>query len=73
MYFIIEHDKKDDGTVNVSETVRSTFASALSYYYERISKMCVTELFTSVAVMLVDEDLNVIEQKAVNTLWKPSL
>lgn len=66
-YYIIEHQKRNDGEVNVSETVRTTFASALSYYHERYSKMVMTELYTSVSIMLVDEDLNVIQKDTIET------
>ena len=69
-YFVIEHQIRPDDEVNTSETARSTFASALSLYYERLSKMTVTELYKSVSVMLVDQNLDVVEQKTVDTLWK---
>lgn len=69
-YFIIEHDKRPDGIINASETARSSYSSALSYYHERYSKMAVTDLFTSVALMLVDDDLNIIERAVVQTLYK---
>lgn len=69
MYYVIEHDKRPDGLVNTSETARSTFASALSLFYDRASKMVVTDQFTSVSIMLVDEDLNVIEQKQIETQY----
>lgn len=65
-YYIIEHQVRPDGEVNVSETARSTFVSALSYYHDRYSKMAVTELYTSVSLMLVDQNLNVIEQATIN-------
>ena len=71
MYYVIEHQKRTDGVVNTSETARSTFASALSLYHERISKMVMNTDFVSVAVMLVDENLRVIEQKQVQTLYTP--
>lgn len=69
MYFIIENQIRPDGQVNTSTTTRSTFASALSYYHERISKMCVTDLYKSVAVMLVDENLEQIKHEVVQTLY----
>lgn len=68
-YFIIENQLRADGVVNTTTTSRSTFANALQYYYERISKMVVTNLYTSVHIMLTDEQLNVIEKKDVPTLY----
>ena len=70
-YFVIEHDKRPDGVVNVSETARSTFAGAVSYYHDRYSKMVLNTQFTSVSLMLVDEDLNVIEQATIETQFSP--
>ena len=67
MYYIIEHQTRPDGVVNVSETSKATFASALSYYHERYSKMVVTELYTSVSLMLVDADLNVVQHDTIAT------
>lgn len=66
-YFIIEHQKRIDGEVNVSEVSRSNLASALSYYHERYSKMIVNTEFVSVALSLVDEELNVIQHDAFAT------
>lgn len=71
MYYIIEHDILPDGQVNVSEVGRSTFSLALSHYYDRMSKMVVNELFTSVHLMLVDERLSVVKQDNVETQYKP--
>lgn len=69
MYYIIEHQIRPDGEVNVSETARSSFSSALSYYYERCSKMVVTDLFKSVHIMLVDEKLNNIKKDNLQTAY----
>ena len=69
MYYIIEHDIRPDGNVNVSEVGRSTFALALSHYYDRQSKMVVNEQFASVHLMLVDEKLSLIKQDNVQTLY----
>lgn len=71
MYFIIEHQTRPDGVVNISETARSSFASALSLYHERYSKLCVTDQFTAAALMLVEEDLTVRLHDVVETLYKP--
>lgn len=69
-YFIIEHQKRPDEEVNVSEVIRQSFASALSYYHERYSKMVVNTEFTSVSIMLVDEDLNVVQQDTIKTQYQ---
>lgn len=69
-YYIVEHQKRVDGEINVSEVRRSSFASALSYYHERYSKMVMNTEFISVSIMLVDEDLNVIQKDIIETQYK---
>lgn len=69
MYYILEHDILPNGNVNVSEVGRSTFALALSYYYDRMSKMVVNEQFKSVHLMLVEENLRIRKQDDVTTQW----
>lgn len=69
-YFVIEHQTCADGKINVSEVSRSTFASALSYYYERYSKMVVNTDFVSVSIMLVDENLNVVQHDTIQTQYQ---
>ena len=69
-YFIIEHQRRPDGEINVSEVARSTFASALSYYHERYSKMVVNTEFVSVSIMLVDENLDIIQKDTVQTQYQ---
>lgn len=71
MYYVIEHQIRPDGVVNTSEVGRTAFASALSHYYERESKLVLSEVFTSAHLMLVDEELNVLKFNHVNTLYKP--
>lgn len=71
MYYIIENQIREDGQVNTSTTGRENINSALSYYHERFSKMTMTELYTSVALLLVDENLNTIEHHIVQTMYKP--
>lgn len=70
MYFIIENQKTAEGSVNTSTIARSSFASALSYYHERYSKMVMTELFTSVSLLLCDADLITIEHATIETQYK---
>lgn len=69
MFYIIEHDIRPDGTVNTSEVGRSTEAMARSFYYERYSKMIVTDQFKSVALMLVDENLTIYEHNVIATQY----
>lgn len=68
-YFVIEHQTRTDGEINTSDVERSTFASALSYYHERYSKMVVNNDFVSVSIMLVDADLNVVEHDTIQTQY----
>lgn len=70
-YYIFETQTRPDGLINCTTTARQTFASANSFYHDRISKMVMTDLYTKVAVMLTDENLRVIERKEVQTLYQP--
>lgn len=70
MYFIFENQKRNDGVVNTTTTGRSTFASALSYYHERYSKMVMNTEYVWVSIMLVDEELNVVEQAKIDTQYE---
>ena len=70
MYYVFENQKRADGVVNTTTTGRSTFASALSYYHERYSKMVMNTEFVWVSLMLCDEELNVAEQAKVDTLYQ---
>lgn len=69
-YYVIENQIRADAVINTSTTGRSSFASGLSLYYDRCSKMVMTELYPKVAVMLVDEELNVIEHQVIETQYK---
>lgn len=69
-FFIIELQHRDDGIINQVITAKNTRSSALSYYYERKSKMLMTTLYTKVAVMVTDSDLSVIEQDVLETLYQ---
>lgn len=71
MYYILEHQVRPDGVVNVvAEVSRSTRNTALSYFFDRCAKMSATELYKSVHVMLVDDNLNVIEKRDIETAYK---
>lgn len=69
MYYVIEHDICPDGVVNTSETGRSTFSGALSFYFDRASKLVVSEAFTSAHIILVDELLNVVKSDHLETQY----
>ena len=71
MYFVIENQTRPDGAVNTTTTARQSFASALSYYHDRFSKMVLTELYSSVSLLLVDENLNKIQHDTIATQYQP--
>ena len=68
-YYIIENQIRDDGVINNIVTVRQSFASGLSYFYDRCSKMIVTELYPKVAISLTDEELNVVQHEIIVTQY----
>lgn len=70
MYYIIENQTLPNGNVNTSTTARAAFASALSLYHERYSKMVMTELYTSVSLLLCDADLNVVQHDTIQTQYQ---
>lgn len=62
-YFITELQKRPDGVVNNTLTVRSTLANGLSYFYDRASKAVANDSFVSVALTLQDERGTVIKNE----------
>lgn len=68
MFYIIENQIREDGIVNNIVTARQNINSAEAYYHERYSKMSMNEEFVSVALLLVDEYLRVIEHSVVKTM-----
>lgn len=70
MYTIIENQVRPDGIINSIKETRNSFATAMSFFYERASKMSVTELYTKVYIIVMDEALNEIERKELDTLYK---
>lgn len=68
--FLTELDKRPDGLINSSVTARSSLATGLALYYDRASKAVTNTQFTSVALTLVDEDGNIIENRRFNTLYE---
>lgn len=69
-YFIIELQNRADGVTNVQSIVtRQTLATALSYYYDRCSKMAGTELYPTVTLMLIDNTGKIYENKYLTTAY----
>ena len=66
-YFITELQKRPDGVVNNTLTVRSTLANGLSYFYDRASKAVANNSFVSVALTLQDERGTVIKNECFDT------
>ena len=72
-YHIIEIQNRADGINNVQAIEsRNTLANGLSYFYDRCSKMAATELYPTVALMLMDTNGTVIENKHITTAWAES-
>ena len=69
--FLTELDKRPDGLINSSVTARSSLATGLALYYDRASKAVTSTQFTSVALTLIDEDGNIIENRRFDTLYEP--
>ena len=69
--FLTELDKRPDGLINSSVTARSSLAAGLALYYDRASKAVTSTQFTSVALTLIDEDGNIIENRHFDTLYEP--
>lgn len=70
-YYIIELQRRPDGTTNASIVAKGGFASAYSYYHDRLSKGYASTAFTKVLVTLLDEDNTVVEQADVVTAYEP--
>ena len=71
-YYIIEIQNRADGQANQTTTQRNTKANALSYYYDRMSKMVATELYPSVCLCLIDSEGNTImPNKKIETQYIP--
>lgn len=72
MYYIIEHNKRKDGIVNVAETGRATMETALSFYFERLSKCAGNASFVFSSVALVTEDLTILKRETVYSEYQTS-
>jgi hypothetical protein len=69
--FLTELQTRPDGIVNNSVTSRSSVAAGLSLYFDRASKAVVSTQFTKVALTLEDQNGNILENRAFDTLYKP--
>lgn len=70
-YFIIEIQNRADGMNNVQEIVgRNSLATALSYFYDRCSKMAATTLYPSVTIMVIDQNGVIIDNKHLTTAYE---
>lgn len=66
-YMIIKQENRPDGLTNRTTENRQSFASAMSLYYDWASTASATKLFTSVALTVIDNEGNIIENKLVPT------
>lgn len=69
--FLTELQTRPDGIVNSSVTARSSIAAGLSLYFDRASKAVLSQQFTKVALTLEDQDGNILENRAFDTLYNP--
>lgn len=70
MYFIIKNEIRPDGVVNNAVVGRQTFASGLAEFFTQCSKAPMNESFTSVHVVLADEELNVVKTEHIAAAYK---
>ena len=70
--FLTELQTRPDGIVNSSVTARSSVAAGLSLYFDRASKAVVSEQLTKVALTLEDQNGNIIENRAFDTIYEPA-
>lgn len=71
MYYVIEFDNRPDGITNSDMKGYQSFASAMAYYYQRCAVAVATELFTSVALTVITNDGEIIENKVLGTSYTP--
>lgn len=71
MYYVIEFDNRQDGITNSEMKGYQSFASAMAYYYQRCAVAVATELFVSVALTVINNDGEIIENKQLATSYVP--
>lgn len=70
-YMIIKQENRPDGITNRTTENRQNFASAMSLFYSWASTASATELFTSVALTVLDNEANVIKNELIPTAYVP--
>ena len=68
-YLVIKQENRPDGITNRTTEVRQSFATAMSQFYSWASTASATQLFTSVALTVIDNNGVVIENKLVPTAY----
>jgi hypothetical protein len=68
-YLVIKQENRPDGITNRTTEVRQSFATAMAQFYSWASTASATELFTSVALTVIDNNGNIIENKLVPTAY----
>lgn len=68
-YLIIKQENRPDGITNRTTEVKQSFATAMSQFYSWASTASATQLFTSVALTVIDNNGLVIENKLVPTAY----
>lgn len=66
-YMIIKQENRPDGITNKTTENRQSFASAMSLFYSWASTASATELFTSVALTVIDNESNIIKNELIPT------
>ena len=69
-YTLIKQENRPDGITNKKMESRQTYSSAMSLFYSWASTASATELFTSVAITILDNDGNIVENKVIQTAYK---
>jgi hypothetical protein len=69
MYYVIKLENRPDGITNSTMESRQAFATAMSLFYSWASTASATELFTSVALTVMDNNGEIIENKLIPTAY----
>ena len=67
--FLTELQKRPDGITNSSVTARQSLATGLALYYDRASKAVTSTQFTGVALILANENGDILENKYFETQY----
>ncbi len=70
-YYIIKTENRPDGEVNATMESRQSFATAMAQFYAWASTASATTLFTSVALTVLDNDGEIIENRLIRTAYEP--